>query len=143
MYYDQNPKTLQPVPYETIHDLKGYTIGVIRGDSFEIELKKAGMIVEPNNLVDNCIKMLALGRIDFYLGERVSISDMINRLFPDEADNFNFLPKIYGEKRPNALLVSKKYQGAEDILKKFNQGLETIKENGEYERIRNKYNIPE
>lgn len=47
------------------------------------------MAVESSNLADNCIKMLALGRIDFYLGERVSISDMINRLFPDEADIFN------------------------------------------------------
>ncbi len=135
VYYAKNPRTPGPFRYDSLEDFRGYTVGLIRGDSFEKEFQQAGIDIESSNLVDNSIKMLALGRIDFYLGEKLSIHDMVERLFPQEKNRFRLLPQNYGETRPNALIVSKAYPDAEEILRKFNQGLRHIKKNGTYDKI--------
>jgi len=142
LYYDKNHTTSKPVRYETIEDLKGYKIGLIRGATFEKVLKQAGLTIEPTTQVEQSIRKLAHGRIDFYLTEQMVISDVVKRLYPNEMENFKTLPKPYGDKLPNALLVSKKYPGAERMLKDFNAGLEIIKSNGTYDRIISKYRMP-
>lgn len=141
LYYDKNPTTTEPVRYETIEDLKGYKIGLIRGATFETALKKAGLTIEPTTQIEQSIRKLVHGRIDFYLTEQLVISDVVKRLFPNKVENFKTLPKPYGDKLPNALLVSNKCPGAENIITKFNVGLEMIKNNGTYDRIIGKYRM--
>jgi hypothetical protein len=103
-------------------DLKEYTIGVIRGDSFEKEMTRLGMKTTPSNTPDLCIKMLRNGRVDFYIGEIVSIIEMTRRLYPSEVSNFKFLPYVYDGKKQNTLIVSKKFPDAKLILDLFNKG---------------------
>jgi polar amino acid transport system substrate-binding protein len=141
VYYNKNPRTLAPVKYEKIEDIRGYKVGIIFGFIFEKELSNAGIKFETAYEIENSIRKLAAGRIDFYLDEQAATYYVINRLFPNEADNFKKLPKMYGDKRPNALLVSRKYPESGSILKKFNEGLELIKKSGEYDRIINKHNM--
>ena len=139
VYYNKNPRTLKEIKYEKIEDIKDYTIGVIRGDTFAKEMVDRGMKIIASNSPDLCIKMLKNGRTDFYIGERISIISMVKRLYPQEVTNFQFLPHIYGGKKENGLIVSKVFPNAESILHLFNEGLKIIKENGEYDKIRTKH----
>ena len=139
VYYNKNTRTQKEVEYKEIADLKKYTIGVIRGDSFEKEMIGLGMKTTPSNTPDLCIKMLRNGRVDFYIGEIVSIIEMTRRLYPDEVSNFKFLPHVYDGKKQNTLIVSKKFPDAKLILDRFNKGVKIIKENGVYEKIKRKY----
>lgn len=141
VYYDKNPKTPKPIPYEELDDLKGYTIGLIRGTSMETELKSAGFKVEATSTLDQSIKKLSRGRIDFYLTEQMVFNDAIKRLYPADVNHYKRLAKPYGAKRPNGIMVSKKFPNAESFLKRFNQALQRIKKNGTYDRIVKPYNL--
>ncbi len=140
-YHIKNPKTLMPVRYEKIGDMRKYKIGVVLGFYFEKELADAGITYEATPKTGHSVRKLATGRIDFYLDEQVSAYYAIKKLYPNEVDNFRSLPKAYGDKIPIALLVSRKYPKAGDILKKFNDGLAIMKENGEYDRIADKHHM--
>jgi polar amino acid transport system substrate-binding protein len=65
VYYDKNPKTPKSITYENLEDLKEYTIGMISGTSMEEELKSAGLKVEVTATMDQSLKKLTRGRIDF------------------------------------------------------------------------------
>jgi len=139
VYYDKNPKLLNQIKYEKLEDLRDYIIGMISGTSMEVELKNAGLKVEVTATLDQSLKKLSLGRIDLYLTEQMVFQDAIERLFPDEVKHYKRLNKPYGAERPNAIMVSKNFSDAELILKRFNQGLQMIKENGDYDRIASHY----
>lgn len=139
LYFDKNYPSSPPVEWEDITDLMGYSVCVIRGDSFEKEMTTVGLKVFDAASAANCIRMVKNGRVDFYIGEKGSIYDRIKELFPKELKHFRFLQPAYGEKQPNALIISKTYPGAETILVRFNEGLRVIQENGTYHAIQEKY----
>ena len=141
IYYDQNKKTNSAVPYDILDDLRGYRIGVISGSFLSSTLENAGLDNESTTSIDQSIHKLVAGRLDFTIDDRVVLHDAIQRLYPDKIDHFKFLPKPLGMKTPTGLLVSRSYPGALEILAKFNKGLAAIKQNGEYDRIIQKYHM--
>ncbi|MBF0377291.1 MAG: transporter substrate-binding domain-containing protein [Desulfamplus sp.] len=141
IYNVKNPKTPTPIKFEKLGDLKDYKVGVLLGSFLEKELANAGVAYETTPQIENTIKKLQAGRIDFYIDEQVAAYDMIKKLFPTEVDNFKTLEKGYGEKMPNIIIVSRTYPNSKEILKKFNEGLAIIKQNGEYDRITDKYKM--
>jgi hypothetical protein len=60
---------------------------------------RLGMKTTPSNTPNLCIEMLRNGRVDFYIGEIVSIIEMTRRLYPGEVSNFKFLPYVYDGKK--------------------------------------------
>lgn len=141
VYYEKNPKTAAPVPYDTLDDLRGYRIGGFRGAFWEPVFEKAGLPYQDTTTVDQSIRKLVADRLDLCIDNQVVLYDAIQRLFPDDIAHFKTLPKPFGEKMPNALLVSRTYPEAQDILKKFNEGLAIMKQNGEYDRLIEKYHM--
>ncbi len=141
LYSTNNPETREPAPYQTLGDLHGYRIGGIRGGLQEPVFQQAGLDYEATTTIEQSILKLDAGRIDLCFGNSVVLYDAIQRLFPEKKDQFQTLPKPYGENMPVALLVSRAYQGRQEILEKFHEGLAIIKQNGEYDRITEKYHM--
>ena len=141
MYYDQNPRTSFPITFNVLDDLHGYRIGVISGSFLVATLENAGLDFEPTTSIDQSIHKLVAGRLDFFIDDRLVLHDSIQRLYPNNTQQFRFLSRPFGKKTPTGLLVSRSYPGAKEILEKFNQGLAIIKQNGEYDRIIQKYHM--
>ncbi|MCP3942930.1 MAG: amino acid ABC transporter substrate-binding protein [Desulfobacteraceae bacterium] len=141
VYYEKNPKTPAPVPYEEIEDLKEYEIGGLRGSFLETNFEQKGLTYNATTTIDQSVRKLVTGRIDFLIDNQVVIFDIIKRLYPDDIEYFKTLPKPFGRKMATALMVSRSYPEAQEILKKFNKGLMIIKQNGEYDRITKKYHM--
>ncbi len=140
-YHTKNPKTAKGVKFEKISDLKGYNIGILAGSFVATELEKNGIKYETTTTLDLSIKKLQMGRVDFIIDEQAVTYDTIKKLFPKEMDQFKSLPKPFGNVMANALIVSKKYPNANEILARFNKGLASIKKSGEYDKILKKYNM--
>ncbi|MGW8195533.1 MAG: substrate-binding periplasmic protein [Desulforhopalus sp.] len=140
VYFQRNLKGGPSLPYRTIDDLHGYRIGCISGSFLYPLLERAGLNYEPTTTVDQSIQKLVAGRIDFIVDNQDVIFDAVRRLYPDDIDQFKVLPEPL-QKAPTALLVSRTYPRSKAILKKFNKGLTIIRENGEYDRILDKYHI--
>ncbi len=143
IYYDKNPNTPRQIEFNNLKDLMGYKIGMIRGTPMEAELRQKGLNVEVTTTLDQSIIKLTRGRLDFYLTEQMVFRDAIQRLFPTQTESFKKLPRSYGPKRPNALLVSRQFPDAESTIKRFNKGLRMIRENGLYEQITRPYLLSE
>lgn len=140
VYYQKQLKTDLHLTYQNLGDLRGYRIGCISGSFLYPLLERAGLRYEPTTTIDQSIKKLVAGRIDFIIDNQDVIFDAVQRLYPDEINHFKVLPKPL-EKTPTALLVSRTYPDSMAILEKFNKGLSIIKQNGEYDRITNEYRI--
>jgi len=141
LYYDRNQRTKSAIKYDTIDDLRGYRIGVISGSFLSSNFEKANLNYESTTSIDQSIHKLVVGRLDFCIDDRVVLYDAIQRLYSDKKNHFSFLPKPFGKKTPTGLLVSRTFPEAQRILDKFNKGLAIIKENGEYDRILQKYRM--
>ena len=141
VHYEKNLHSRVAITYKALDDLQGYRIGGISGSFLEPAFSHAGLSYEPTTTLDQSIHKLVAGRIDLCIDDKVVLYDAIMRLYPDKIGHFRFLPKPFGEKMPTALLVSRAYPDARQILKKFNRGLAIIKQNGEYDRIIAKYNM--
>ena len=143
LYYDQNPRTRSAITYESTEDLQEYRIGVISGSFLSAAFKDANLKYESTTSIDQSIHKLVAGRLDFCVDDLVVLRDAVQRLYPDKADNFKFLPKPFGKKTPTGLLVSRTYPHAQELLDTFNRGLAIIKKNGEYDRIIQTYQMNE
>jgi polar amino acid transport system substrate-binding protein len=141
VHYEKNLHSRVTLTYNTLDDLQGYRIGGISGSFLKPALSYAGLNYEPTTTLDQSIHKLVAGRIDLCIDDKVVLYDAIIRLYPDRIGHFRFLPKHFGEKMPTALLVSRAYPGAQEILNKFNKGLAIIKQNGEYDRIIAKHHM--
>lgn len=135
MYHSDNPHVSGSFKYQSPADLHGYRVGGISGSFLSAALDQAGIEFEATTSLDQSIHKLVAGRIDFCIDDKVVLTDAIQRLYPNEAENFRFLPKPFGEKKPTALLISRTYPGAGQILERFNAALGVLKKSGEYDRI--------
>ena len=69
------------------------------------------------------------------------VLDAVRRLRPSAAADFEFVPGDFREKSEYRLIVSKKYPGAADLLKRFDQGMQAIVADGTFKAIAAKYGL--
>lgn len=141
VYYEHNPNIPSHFNYESLADLLGYRIGGISGSFLNTTLEKAGIDYEPTTSIDQSIQKLVAGRLDFCIDDQVVLADAIQRLYPHKSDKFRISPKPFGERKPTALLVSRTYPDAKQILDKFNKALAVMKQNGEYDKIIDEFQL--
>ncbi len=128
--------------YNKLEDLKPYNIAGMAG-YYYIELFENAGMGDNLDYTDNellAVKKLIAGRVDLVPLNELNAVQLINKHFPDEADNFNALDNPLTQNELH-LIVSRTYPDAEKILVSFNDGLNRIKENGIYESILNKYGL--
>jgi len=140
MYYSKNPKT-KNICFKDIKDLRKYRIGVQNGSFIEKELKKSGITCESTTLIDNSIKKLKAGRIDLIIDGRLVLLNSLEKVYPHETSDFLICHKPFFVNMPNGLIISEKYPAAEEILKRFNHGLYTLKSNRQYDKLLKKLKL--
>ena len=127
------------IKYNSLKDLKPYTIGIMRnyynGDEFD---NAAYLKKEVNNTNEIAIKKLLGKRFDLALIDKIVAETLIKdmkiqgklKMLPDPLFTAG-LHFIVGKKHPDGL----------NMIKTFNQGLAKIKKNGEYARILKSYGV--
>jgi len=134
-YSKKHMSTKKLEKIKVLEDIKQYIIGGMIGSFQCEELKKAGYRVEMSSKNEFCIKKLDTGRINFFTEERTVAIHEIEKELPGRMNDFGMLDIGYGTATYDALMVSRTYPNASEILKKFEQGLKTVQKNGVYDEI--------
>lgn len=127
------------IDWQTIDDLKGLkvgaTTGYFYGEAFA-HAEKAGEITVIRASSDETnLKNLLRGRLDaFPLDQQVAEYMLANDLPAADAARIG-INAIAVHSRPQHLLISRKAANGEALIRLFNRGLATIRNNGVYERI--------
>lgn len=132
-------KSFDMPDWKKLEDLKGIKIGATSGYIYTDEfwrLAEQGVLdVEavPEDRLN--IGKLLKGRIDLFLVEPVLLYELLRKNFaPYMANLVEYHPKSLIVIKTH-LLFSRKVPGNDILVEKFNQGLEDMKADGEYERL--------
>ena len=120
------------IKYDSIEDLKNYKVAITRGYSYTNEIDE--MI--KNNEIDTYVvnndlsglkQLLKKQKFDVFLCSYNVAKNLISNNFSKtEAKMFSFSKDVFS--KDVFLMVSKKHKDHKDILNKFNEGLEKLKE---------------
>lgn len=132
-----NTKMFKKKPsWESIEDLKPFSVGAVKGFWYLKGLKEAGVHTELVQSDEQSFKMLHSQRIDILLAEENIGWWYVKKLFPDEISTFDVFDKSYANKKsPAGLMISRNYPDAEQLSQRFNQALQRIIKNGVYQSI--------
>lgn len=130
----------------SLRDLQGYTLGVLRGTiEDKARFISYGIKVEESDSVESLIRKLARGRIDFCITVEGAGRYTIQRLFPDEQDNFA-QAVIPGLNRPVAIMIDIDDLEGKAIAQRYQQILDKTLHSGKYQAILEKFygknNVP-
>ncbi|MGE5370537.1 MAG: substrate-binding periplasmic protein [Solirubrobacterales bacterium] len=128
------------VQYTKIEALAPATIGVLNGSLTEklIENVKGIKVVKVANVEQN-VKMLALGRIDYMIDIRDGVEYLLNGKLASLKDQVMLVnPPIF---KDNLYLAFSKRSKRPLLARDFNMGLKAIKANGTYDRIVTKHGM--
>jgi polar amino acid transport system substrate-binding protein len=131
----------KPISWQKVEDLDGIKIGATTGyfygDAFAQAEKSGRITVIRASSDETNLKNLLLGRLDaFPLDQQVAEFLFANDLPAADVARIGH-NAVAVHSRPQHLLISRKAANGEALIRLFNQGLETIRDNGTYERIVN------
>ena len=133
--------------FKTLNDLKGYRLGAILGSSDSaILMKNKELQVEQVPTMEQMFKKLYAGRSDIVFAPELSALSFIKANYPNEVDRCavtdDVLQDLLGQ-----VIFSKKYPDYKKYLSKFQEGLNLIRDNGNYLKVLEKYygknNVPQ
>lgn len=133
------PRHSHHVTSLSLKELKGHKVGVLKGSLVNRSyFERAGIDIEESYSQASLFKKLRRGRIDFVIEIDLIGQALINELFPDDVDDFHFhiLPK---SEAPIAILLSEEQVDARKLGALYREGLNQIRNSGEYQRILDKY----
>jgi len=133
---------LKPFTFSHPGELKLYLIGGVRGYYYEPVFNKAGLSVDYSNNEIDSFKKLFHGRVDIVPLNELVGWETAKSLYANAKDIFSTTESALDESALS-LMVSRKYPEAENLLRRFNNGLKEIQSTGAYKEIFSKYNIPE
>ena len=110
---------------------------MVRGYNLETVLETRG--VEAVQVLDEFagLRMLQYGRIDAYFGHW-----SVGNFYMSEQDFNPGFTFIETDTTPYHLCLRKSLAGVEDLVRRFNQGLEEIRESGAYDANIARYGLP-
>jgi arginine/ornithine transport system substrate-binding protein len=129
------------IPEFSLDALKGKVVGVQREtihDKYLTETYGKAVEIKRYGSLDEAFLDVEAGRIDIVMADSVALMDgFLNK---DQGEGYEFVgpdmvdPKLFG---PGIGAAVRKEDG--DLKQKLNAAIETIRANGTYERIQNKY----
>ncbi|MGZ4998924.1 MAG: substrate-binding periplasmic protein [Methylomonas sp.] len=121
--------------FRSLMDLYGMTLGVIRGTiANKEEFALYGVSIEENTTLEGLFNKLRHGRIDVAFVIDITAFYYMDKLFPDERDNFQF-NALQGGETPIAIMLDKNTPGTDELAKRLRQSLRKILDDGRYFRI--------
>ncbi|OSQ47413.1 ABC transporter substrate-binding protein [Thalassospira alkalitolerans] len=139
---DKAPDKTVPLEYDELTDLRKWRIGGIQGYYYEPLFDKASMDVDYALSENQNFRRLKLGRIDLVPAATTVGWHLIKQLFPpDIAKNFYTLDKPLVDGGTLHLMTSKNYPETQILLKRFNQALTKVKQNGTFARLVEEYGL--
>ncbi len=126
--------------FSNLDELKPYLIGGVHGYYYEPLFKKIGLSVDYSDSEDDALKKLLFGRVALLPLNELVGWEMIRKLYPGQSENFSTSTAI--DHQNLNLMVSRKFPDSAALLRRFNDGLNTIVDNGVYKRIMEKHKIP-
>ncbi len=129
------------IKYKKLEDLKNYKIGVVRGYSTTEEFDKAEYLIkEVSPDTKTSLKLLLNKRVDLIANSREVVLHILQQDFPEQYAKINVVQPPLQVNNLH-IVVSKTIPNAKKIISDFNKGLKTIKENGTYDKILEKYGM--
>lgn len=123
------------IKFQSLRDLQGHTLGVLRGTIEDKDrFVKNGIKVEESDSVESLLRKLARGRIDFCITVEGAGRYTIQRLFPDEQENFA-QAIIPGLNRPIAIMIDVDDTEGKEIAQRYQQVLDKTLHSKEYRAI--------
>lgn len=124
-----------PFDWETLDDLKKYSVGVTIGYKEEGFYKENGINAQAVPAEDLNFKKMLAGRIDTYQTSKIVGYATIRKIFTaEEARLFTNHPKP-AVKNEFYILFSKKTPNGQNLADRFDAGLKKLKESGAYDNI--------
>ncbi|NLX63140.1 MAG: transporter substrate-binding domain-containing protein [Tissierellia bacterium] len=118
----------------SIEDLKGRRVSFQKGDiSYELSQEVEGIKPYSRTNQEEAIDLLLDGKVDAFIGNRLT-----GLYYLQKESNFDKV-KIVGEPMHETEYCISVLKGNEHLLELFNQGIETIKKNGTYDKIYKKW----
>ena len=132
----------EEIPYSTLADLRGYTIGGVRGYWYESLFKEAQLDTLFVNSEKQIIMMLQMNRVDFAPMDELVGWQLIRQLYPQDVELYRTLEKPLNQSSLH-LLISRKYPGASALTRQFNAALERIRQKGVHRTILHRFGVQE
>ncbi|MCP3922022.1 MAG: amino acid ABC transporter substrate-binding protein [Desulfobacterales bacterium] len=133
-------KIQKDVIWKKLSDLKGYRIGCSLGNWYDKVFEDAGIVrildYAPSDELS--FRKLKAGRVDIVPTDELVGWSLIKRLFPQNVKDFGTVNKPLKSGKLH-LMISRKYPDASELKKKFNAVLKRIRQNGQMDKILNKY----
>lgn len=128
-----------PVDWESLEDLEGYTVGLIKGYNYGphmAEAVKEGLLsAEATDSEEQSIKMLQKKRFELWPCEvDVGLYLIETFLSPSEAGQLSYNPRPV-QVSDLCLLLSREIGENREYLERFERGLQTLKDSGRYNEI--------
>jgi polar amino acid transport system substrate-binding protein len=123
------------IEYHSLRDLKGHTLGVLRGTIENKEVFVRNRIkVEESDSVESLLRKLRRGRIDFCILVAGTGNYAVQQQFPQERDNFvqSIIP---GMDRPIALLIDTEVAEGKKVAQRYRQVLDKTLHSQKYRDI--------
>ena len=122
------------IEMDELEDAKGMTIGGYRGDVMTEYLLERGYTVSQLDSDDLNPKRLALEQIDLWIADRLA-----GPYFASQQDVEGLVP-VYSFNKTE-LYLAMNPNTPDEVMEELKEGLETIRENGMYEAIEDKYGL--
>lgn len=125
----------QDISYNTLEDLKGYKIGVVKGYVNTKEFDEAAFLTRDPAKDDlTNLKKLIAGRLDLMVADKFVGKYLLNTNMPDKAAGVEFMGKPLAE--PELFVcISNKAKAQAGIIKAFNMGIKQMKADGSLDKI--------
>lgn len=137
-FYSTRPEVLEPI--EKMEDAAKMTVGVVNGYSLEATAREANLDVVVANSEMTLVNLLMSRRLDAALSFTAPMDYLLNVGENSIADANKIKTKVIAN-NPYYSCISKKAEKAEILLRQLNIGLKTIRSNGVYDGILEKYGI--
>ncbi|MBW8192524.1 transporter substrate-binding domain-containing protein [Neiella marina] len=125
----------EPVSFDSLHDLRGYKIGVMRGASISEAFDHADYLdkQEVTSQLQNLSKLISK-RIDLFACEKQHVAHLIEQHHPEWQDQVTALVPAL-DVRSVHIMLSKDNPAHQTIIEHFNLQLAAMRADGTYQHI--------
>lgn len=127
--------------FTSLDAMKDMRIAGTSGNYYEEIFEEHGFDVDYAPGETSGVRKIWEMRADLFAESELVGWTLIQRLFPRNMSMFGSTPTPWNV-NPQTVMVSKAYPGAEELLRRFNQGLRRIRESGVYDRLVDRYLPP-